>query len=328
MTAWVPVLHGASGGRADEQDTLTAAQAIRDALVRLGYSSDVIGTDRHLAAVPVIRARGPAAVFNLIEALDGDGRLGVLGCEALQAAGLRYTGSPRAAYLQSSSKLLTKQLFVGARLPTPAYWTRSAPAGQRVIIKSVWEHASFGIDQASVVAAEDAAEQIRERQARFGGQFFAEAYVPGREFNVALLEQPGGPRVLPIAEMSFDALPAHLLPIVDYQAKWDESSDGYRLMDRRFGLETREPELAARIAALTRRCWHAARLRGYARVDLRLDAAGGLQLLEFNANPCLAPDAGFVAAGAQAGIGFDSIIGAIVNAALQDCPDSCSASVP
>jgi D-alanine-D-alanine ligase len=49
-------------------------------------------------------------------------------------------------------------------------------------------------------------------------------------------------------------------------------------------------------------------LRGYARVDFRVDEDGRPWILEINANPCLSPDAGFAAALERAGIGFDQAI--------------------
>ena len=41
------------------------------------------------------------------------------------------------------------------------------------------------------------------------------------------------------------------------------------------------------------RCWKIFGLRGYARVDFRVDAAHRPWVLEINANPCISPDAGF-----------------------------------
>ena len=45
-----------------------------------------------------------------------------------------------------------------------------------------------------------------------------------------------------------------------------------------------------------------------------------LFVLEINANPCLAPDAGFAAALAQAGIGFDEAIGWLIADARRRAP--------
>jgi len=53
-------------------------------------------------------------------------------------------------------------------------------------------------------------------------------------------------------------------------------------------------------------------LRGYARVDFRVDAQGRPWILEINANPCLSPDAGFAAALARAGIEFTRAVKWIV----------------
>jgi len=47
-------------------------------------------------------------------------------------------------------------------------------------------------------------------------------------------------------------------------------------------------------------------------VDFRVDEAGKPQVLEVNANPCLSPDAGFVAATEQAGMDFAGVVKRIV----------------
>jgi len=58
-------------------------------------------------------------------------------------------------------------------------------------------------------------------------------------------------------------------------------------------------------------------LRGYARVDLRLDSSGAPMILEVNPNPCLEPHAGFAAAAAEAGIDYAELIEHILREALR-----------
>ena len=233
MTDYIPVLHGGTDLRADELDTIESAKSIAAALVRLGYRSEVIALDIDFTVLETIAMTKPLAVFNLVESIRGDGRLGHLACSLLQHFNLSYTGAGETAFFQSNSKRLSKSLLRAANLPTPREWRDMAAAGQKVIVKSVNEHASFGMDQQSIVEGHEAEEEIARREKEFGGRFFAEAYIPGREFNISMVETKKGPMVLPIAEMRFDGLPEGTYPIVDYAAKWDEESDVYHHTRRR-----------------------------------------------------------------------------------------------
>jgi len=60
-------------------------------------------------------------------------------------------------------------------------------------------------------------------------------------------------------------------------------------------------------------------LRGYARVDVRVDSQGVVWVLEVNANPCLARDAGFVAAASQDNISYEQVIRHVLQTALTAC---------
>ncbi|MZR31611.1 D-alanine--D-alanine ligase family protein [Sneathiella litorea] len=316
MADYIPVLHGGTDLRADELDTIDSAKCVAAALEYLGYRSNVIALDIDFAIIEELTKEQPLVVFNLVESIRGNGSLGHLACALLAHFHLPYTGAGETAFFQSNSKRLSKSLLRAANLPTPMEWAGAVPVGQKVIVKSVNEHASYGMDQKSIVEGPEAACEIVRREQQFGGRFFAEAYIPGREFNISLLETKTGPQVLPIAEMRFDGLPEGVYPIVDYNAKWDEESDVYHHTRRRFGLEDREPDLAAELRRLCVDCWLAADLSGYARIDFRVDAMGRISILEYNANPCLARDAGFAAALTEASMSYEEGIQMIVDAAL------------
>ena len=315
---FIPVIHGAAIDRPDEQDTITTASAVAESLRRLGYESEIIALDPNLAVLPRLAARRPLVAFNLVEALGGDGARAVLPLAAMDRSGLAYTGAGTAAYASSTSKLKAKVRLAAHAIPTPAHWPRgkSVPAGRTVIVKSVDEHGSLGMDGGCVLPGEGAAAEIRAREARFGGRFFAEEFIAGREFNVALIETAFGVRVLPVQEIDLSGLPVDCPPIVDYAAKWDVSCETYYLTPRRFGLEREDPGLAQKLADIARAAWDAFGMSGYARVDFRVGGDGAPYVLEVNANPCLAPDAGFVATAAEAGLSYDDVVASIVSAAI------------
>lgn len=317
MKDFIPVIHASLADRPDEADTLIAAEAVCKALKRLGNDSEIIALDLDFSLLETLAARRPRVVFNLVEAVRGDATLAHMAPALLNQLDLPFTGSDLFAQLRTMSKLSTKQALSARGLPTAPWWSAGEIVAddERVIVKSVWEHASYGMDAGSVVDGREAAAEIAAREARFGGEFFAERFLDGREFNVAILADGDRPEALPIQEILFE-IPGDERPqIVDYEAKWDETSPAFHGTPRRFGLESREPELAARLQRLALDCWRDFGLAGYARVDFRTDASGEPTILEVNTNPCLTPDAGFVATAAEAGLDYLDIIDRIVASA-------------
>jgi D-alanine-D-alanine ligase len=312
MRPRIVLLHdvAAATGRPDSSDTLLEAQAIASALATLGYETVTLPVGLDLGALQrSLRELAPHAVFNLVESLEGQGRLLHLVPALLESLGLPFTGCSSNALATTTHKVAAKELLRQADIATPAVLGQSGGDGPW-IVKSVFEHASLGLDDSSVVRDAAAAARILEaRRAEFGGEWFAERYVAGRELNVAIIAAPSGPRVLPVAELEFEAYPKDKPAIVGYAAKWDVDSFEYRHTVRSFEVE---PDLATRAERLALACWDLFALGGYARVDYRVDASGFLFVLEINANPCLSPDAGFAAALEQAGIGFDEAIGWLV----------------
>jgi D-alanine-D-alanine ligase len=190
------------------------------------------------------------------------------------------------------------------------------PFPDRYIIKPVFEDVSIGLDSEAVITAvniEDVEDRTRLRSEIIGKPCFAERFIEGREFNISIMDTPGGIKVMPPAEMHF----LHndgMLPIMDYKAKWAEDSPEYDMTKRSFDLEG-EDELVDTLKKMTLKCWKIFGLKGYARVDFRVDTLGKPWVLEINANPCLQPESGLAAAAQETGLSYAQTIGQIISSA-------------
>lgn len=316
------ILHDVRAGQGppDQSDTLIEAQAIADTLGAIGFDVSIIPVGLDLAALERrLAAVQPRVVVNLVESLDGRGRLIHVVPALLESLELPFTGCSASALGLTSDKVLAKRQLRAAGIATPALFDADTTSGDgpesaEWIVKSVWEHASLGLDDASIVMGAAVAETIAARRAQFGGEWFAEQFVRGRELNVALIATGEGPRVLPVAEIRFDDFPAGKPRIVGYAAKWDTASFEYGSTPRAFDVE---PAVAHRVGEIALACWWLFGLDGYARVDFRIDERGEPWVLEVNANPCLSPDAGFAAALAEAGVAYRAAIAGLIDDALR-----------
>jgi D-alanine-D-alanine ligase len=320
-----------AGAAADEADVLVQVEAVSAALAAEGHAVERLACGLDLASLAArLDATAPDLVFNLVEGIAGHDRLFAVVPSLLDALGIPYTGSSAEAIFSTTSKLLGKERLLAAGLPTPAVPARWPPPGGdaspaaspfaagRYILKPVWEHGSVGMEDDMVVEAPSRADLERRLAAlgeRTGRACFAEAFVEGRELNLSVLAgASGAPEVLPPAEIDFSAYPAGKPRIVGWAAKWDEGSFEYHHTPRRFAFPASDRPLLAELVRLARACWHVFELGGYARVDFRVDAALGPQILEVNTNPCLSPDAGFAAAVAEAGLTYRAAIARVVAA--------------
>lgn len=332
----VAIVHDAVGDEdaPDARDVVVQADAVARALTVLGHTSCRVPCTLDLAALKAdLRGHQTDLVFNLVESIGGHGRLIHLLPFCLDALSIPYTGSRAEAVMLTSNKTVAKQWMASAGIPTPAWigpWPgydvqvqRDRVSTDRWIVKSVWEHASIGLDADSIVpdgAVQVIVDRLRHQAPRLGGACFAERFIDGREFNLSLLAGPQGAEVLPPAEILFQGYSDSMPRIVDYRAKWDDSTYEYHHTPRRFDFDRVDDDLLDELKTLAQKCWQHFGLSGYARVDFRVDGNGRPWVLEVNANPCLSPDAGFAAALQQAGIDYADAIERIVAGAGATLP--------
>jgi D-alanine-D-alanine ligase len=313
------VLHSDIAAEAppEELDTLIAADAVAAALEGRGHQVKKAAF-QELTLKDLLAATRPDIVFNLVEGVEGQGRLAPRAPEMLAALCQRFTGVSAKAMAVTNDKPLTKTMLREAVLATPDWAVPPDWAGLdggRWIVKSALEDASLGLDDGAVVEGGEVPKRAADCAARFGGDWFAERYIEGREFNIALLGTKETCRVLPMAEMRFERWPEAKPRIVGYDAKWEEDSAGWNGTVRAFGVERREPGLAAALRSSCEQAWKLFGLTGFARVDFRVGVDGLPLILEINSNPCISPDAGFAAAAAEAGLSYGDLVEAITLAA-------------
>ncbi len=322
------------------EDEVPARSPVVAALRQLGHKVTPIACTLDLATVQsrLLRAK-PDVAFNRVESLGRSDAMMPAVTLLLEAMQIPYTGCSSVAITAAGNKVFAKERLVRAGLPTPRWieqgaWSTkqgvmeeyfsSLPApcssldNPKFIVKSIHEHASFQMDDESVVwmtGLEQMRELLREREAATGRAHFAEEFIEGREFNLSLIGE--GPRVLPPAEIDFSAFPLGKQRIVGHGAKWDTASFEYHHTPRRLEFPAIDRPLVQRLSEIAAECWRLFDLTGYARVDFRCDEEGQPWILEVNINPCISPDAGFAAAAKQAGIDYAETIGQILEDAVR-----------
>lgn len=254
-----------------------------------------------LGAMPEIRET--QAVFVALHGGAGeDGRIQAL----LDLVGVPYTGSGCLGSALAMDKLVSKQLFSQADIPTPPW--RVAPVGPPdieaefggypVVVKPSREGSTVGI---SVVRSSERLEAAIAEAAAFDGPVLIERFIAGRELAVGVL----GDEALPVVEIR----PTH--EIYDYECKYTHGKSAYEVP------APISAQLTERVQTLAVDVHRTLRLSGYSRIDLRLDEDGRPWCLEANSLPGMTPTSLLPKAAAAAGTPFDELCERIVEIALE-----------
>lgn len=304
-----------------ENGVIACAAVVAEALS--GYHEVVqvpIHTDIELALAPYPPDQW--VIFNLGEGIEGRLFEGARIVWALEAMGYTFTGAGGDATAYTTNKALAKQRLLKAGLPTPRGWLfRNAAEVEGefeypLIVKPVAEDASLGIGPGAVVSNFNALKaRVDYVVDRYRQAALVEDFIDGREFNISIWGDP--PVVLPLAEIDFSDFPDPYDRIVSFAAKWEPDSFDYNHTPGICPAPV-ETELGEHIAEIALQAWWAFNCKGYARVDIRMDAAENLYIVEVNCNPDLSPEAGFFRAARTAGYAYQEMVLKILNMAWRN----------
>ncbi|RJO70561.1 MAG: hypothetical protein C4523_05060 [Myxococcales bacterium] len=299
-------------------EVAVTAQRIASILNACGCETVAVQVQQSPAELsPILAELKADAVFNLVESLSNDATREPEVPALLERLRIPYTGNgPNVLHL-AQDKAKVKSLLEAHCIPVAPGWSISRMKdfpkaaelkGQYpLFVKPARADASIGIDQNSVVYNR---KQLLNRVERLldhiDGPVIVEAYLPGREFNVALFPNPfTGAAVA--TEIDFSCYPDGYAPIVTYNCKWTPESPEY-LARSRPAADTTSPALLVDVQRTARAAFLALGGNGYARVDIRLDSHGRPRVIDVNPNPDLDPEAGFAIAARSVGIDYSELV--------------------
>ena len=305
----VAVLKG--GSSLERQVSLRSGARVEDALGRLGH--EVVSIDVGGDLIEQLEGARPEVAFLALHGRGGeDGTVQ----ELLDITGIPYTGSGVLACIRCNDKVLTKHLLVEAGLPTPEFFAFSETAfkelGARdalpaiearlefpIVVKPAAQGSALGVKFART--AQDVPAALVAAFS-YDSRVLLERHVAGRDVAVSILDG----QALPVVE----AVPREE-DFYDFEARYEIGRTDFVCP------ADLTPDCTARTQELALATYELLGCRGFARVDLMIEHGREEPLvLEVNAIPGLTETSLLPMAAEAAGIGFDELIGRIVDLAL------------
>ena len=289
------------GSAAEREISLRSGQAVYHALKEQGIQVEAVDLQDH--PIDTLRNLKVDRVFNIIHGRGGED--GVLQ-GILEAMKLPYTGSGVLASALTMDKLKTKLCWQGAGLPTPKWYLLKTPAdlaqcadtlGFPVIVKPAQEGSSIGMSKATTA---DELAQAFTLAKQFNCDVYAEQWVYGKEYTVALLQE----EALPVIRLETPRA------FYDYEAKYQATTTQYHCPS---GLDEDTEKVLKQLA---KKAAEVVGVTGWGRVDVFIDDQQQYQLIEINTVPGMTDHSLVPMAAAQAGIDFASLVRRILTTSL------------
>lgn len=244
----------------------------------------------------------------------------------LEMLQIPFTSSSSFVRALTLNKVKMKQILLANDVLTLPYQLFSSPDFKLkkelkfpLIVKPVAQGSSAGITRDSIVTdSYKLKKQVELILKTFKQPAFAEPFLQGREFSVAMLGNP--PRILPIIEPDFSLLPKNYLPFDSIEVKWvyeDSSETNHLVCPAKI-----DAQLKKKIEEISLKVWEVLDIRDLCRIDMRSDKDGNLYVLDVNAPPgLLPPDVSlwsyFPMACRTAGIEYEKMLQMIIGAAVK-----------
>ena len=296
------------------------AELVHQVILKLGHIPTYLPIKNLDDVFQMASGYEPDLIFNLCEGFHGNAKHEMFLAGLWELLKLPYTGNPPMSLGMAQNKVLAKYLFQANNIPTPRFEVfdclpKAVALEYPLIAKPSQEDASLGITPQSVINTfEELQAKVDELLKKYRQPILVEQFIQGREFNISILGN-NPPKALPISEISFSALGDDAPHITSYEAKWLPDHPLYQKTPSVCPAQLSD-ELKRRLETVALQVYHLLMGRDYGRVDTRVDSDGNIFVLEYNPNPDISAEAGYVKALKAAGIKYQEFVELLIHEAL------------
>lgn len=293
-----------AGGPSNEREiSLRSGRAVYSALIREGFDAVLLDIKDDIR--DIIKRNVIDAAFIALH-----GRFGEDGTvqKILEDANIPYTGSRVEASRLALDKIASKEVFIKNNIPVPRYVVfekrryssnDAEVIGYPLVVKPQFEGSSIGL---SIVKKRQSLKEALSKAFQYGDRVILEEYIHGRELTVGILDN----KALPVIEI------VTRNNVYDYEAKYKNTDTQYLVPAP---IIKSSYDNAARLGTMAH---SALGCVSFSRVDMIMDKAGNIFILEVNTIPGMTKRSLLPKAAEAIGLSFSGLCVKIIRNMLSD----------
>ena len=263
-----------------EEDADVYANDIAKYVSRLGIDVTTFACDNNIANN--LKSYDPCMVLNLVDSVRGQTNLGSSIIGLLEILNIPYTGAGTLGWSIGTNKFVMYKLMETAGIPIPnhqlinSYTEMIDPALRYPLFPKLnVEHSSIGIDENSICENEKQLRfKVKELIEKYKQPVLIDEFIAGIEITAAVLESVNT-KVYAVQRKTGNETRED---VMTFDKKWKNWQNiEYEKYD------------APSLKEYVKKTFDVLKMSDYARIDVRIDAAGRFYFIDPNANPFFGP---------------------------------------
>lgn len=229
-----------------------------------------------------LKKYNPCMVLNLVDSVRGQSNLGASIIGLLEIMGIPYTGAGTLGWSLGTNKFVMYQLMQSNGIPVPSHQLVSSYTDMidptlryPLFPKLNVEHSSIGIDENSICENErELKAKIKDLTEKFKQPVLIDEFIAGIEVTAAVLDSVNT-KIYPVKRSTASETREDVMTFDKKWKNWDNIL--YEKYD------------APNLKEYTKKTFDILKMSDYARIDIRIDAAGRFYFIDPNCNPFFGP---------------------------------------